>query len=161
MELLLPRLCSCSGLPSRGLGRGFHRAREKAVVTGAGPHPEATHACVPTVCFGVAQVAYLSKRCVVCPWKCRGWGMRHLASLRSAVYVRVYGTHPGGMGEDDDVGWGCTTLDTSRGRRLHMDNNNLRAWPDTSCAGGRCVCACRPVSSSQLPRRRACIADGT
>ena len=82
-------------------------------------------------------------------------------SLRSAVYVRVYEIHIGGREEDDDAGWGCTTLDTSRGRRLYMDKNNLRAWPDTSCIGGRCVCACRLVSSSQFLRRRACIGDDT
>ena len=126
-EHLLPRLCSCSGLPLRGFGRGFHRARGTAVVTEAGPHSETTYACVPAVCFGVAHVVSLLKRCAVCPLKCHGWGMWHLASLQSAVYVRVYVTHLGGMGEDDGVGRECTTLDTSRGRRLYMDTNNPRA----------------------------------
>ena len=141
VEHFLPRLCSCSGPPVIGFGLGFHRARATAVVTEAVPHPEATDACVPAVCLGVAQVVSPLKRCVVCPLKCRGWGMWHLASLQSAVYVRVYVTHLGGMGEDDGVGRECTTLDTSRGRRLYMDTNTPRAWPDTSCAGGRCVCA--------------------
>ena len=110
-----------------GFGLGFHRARGTAAVTVAVPRPEATDAFVPTVCLGVAQVVSPLKRCVVCPLKCHGWGMWHLATLRSVVYVRVNVTHLGGMEEGDDVERGCTTLDTSRGRRLYRDTNNVRA----------------------------------
>ena len=136
VEHFLPRLCSCSGPPVIGFGLGFHRARGTAAVTVAVPRPEAADVCVPTVCLGVVRVVFPWKRYVVCPLKCHEWGMWHLATLQSVVYVRVNVTHLGGMEEGDDVERGCTTLDTARSPRLYRDTNHSRAWPDTSCSGG-------------------------